>query len=199
MKLRKGILIIYQKKNKGLERFWDFNTELPVERKVMKTREVIKMKNGCENDTLPLYSVLELQVKRSKYLAEKWTDSKFFMNPTEFGWYLSKDEKYEFQLQKESDPYFFLPKHLLLGCQCKNVCSKSCGCKKDPYRLTCALATCKFCSCFDRKPSTSCDMSEESSDNSSDNESLRSEISDSMFENFDFENIDNADSDLDTF
>ena len=78
---------------------------------------------------------------------------------------------------------FFLPKHLLLGCQCKKACSKNCGCKKDQYRKTCAMATCKFCSCFIRKPATSEEnVCEESSNESSDNKSVYSDFSDTYFE-----------------
>ena len=136
------ILLIYQEKNKGFESYWEaIDSSLSVEEKVMKTRKVIKRKNGCENETLPIYSVLKLQVLRSEYLVARWTDIDCDLDPGQYGWKLGTDGTYSIQLQDESDPYFYLPKHLLLGCQCKNVCSKSCGCTKDQIRRTCSLAT----------------------------------------------------------
>ena len=193
------ILKIYQNKNKGLERFWHFDPSVPLEVKIMETRRKIKMKNGCENETLPLCSVLKLQVKRSEYLAGKWTKNECTLDPLQFGWNVGKDGCYNVQLQDLDDPYFFLPKHMLMGCQCKKECSKNCGCSKDPHRKGCSEATCKFCACFLRNQLTP-QSSKPESDNevaSSDEESVYSEFDEAFLENV--VNVHNEDDDFELF
>ena len=75
-------------------------------------------------------------------------------------------------LQDESDEYYFLPKHLLMGCQCKAECTSKCSCKKDKFRKVCSKTTCRYCTCFNRQPADDNLIDE---DESSDNEA--SEIS----------------------
>ena len=178
------IMLVYQKNAKGYERYWHFDPALTLEDKLLKTRKVTKIRNGCENETLPILSVLKLQVKRSKYLVERWTKNECNLDPQHFGWQLGKDGCYEVQLQDLEDPYFFLPKHMLMGCQCKKECKKSCGCSKDPHRKCCSVATCKFCACFERNQVSSQNNQPEADEDevSSDEESVYSDFDDAFLE-----------------
>ena len=151
------VLKSYETKNKGLNRLFlssdDFS--IPIASRLSQTREIIKSFKGSESETIPILSVLDLQVKRSEYICELWINKGCNLEPVDYGWKHSGDGNYDIMLQDENDPFFSLPQHLLLGCGCKQVCSKKCSCVRDTKRLNkCSRVTCKSCSCYKRVPDT---------------------------------------------
>ena len=102
-----------------------------------------------EMEAIPLYSVVVLHVKRAQFLVKMWTEEKFDLDPAKHGWIKCDDKKFLVQLQKDSDPYYDLPKQLLTMCQCKGECKGRCKCKKnDKISGKCSQLTCKTCACF---------------------------------------------------
>ena len=122
--------------------------------KVNTARHIIKSMKGLELDTIPLLSVLLLHIRRARYLTSMWVDEKFNEDPTDHGWVKGEDGKFSVQLQDESDPFYFLPRKLLISCSCKTECRK-CKCKKEEkISGKCSMLTCKNCPCFRRTQET---------------------------------------------
>ena len=150
------ILKVYGAKNKGLMRLLSKNEEdLSLKQRYMETRTLLKCKNGVESLSIPLESVLHLQIQRSEYIAATLLDDKLSLDPLSYGWELdpSNPNLYNIRLQNVKDPYYTLPRSLLEGCSCRKDCKiKKCKCKKDEGRANkCSRLTCKFCPCFKRQ------------------------------------------------
>ena len=63
------ILKTYEKKNVGIKRMMNIDDEnLSIALRHRQTREVIKTQRGVESDTVPILSVLDLQVRRSEFI-----------------------------------------------------------------------------------------------------------------------------------
>ena len=136
------IMTTYQNKNSLLKRLFPKCTE-SVYTRIMNTREVIKAARGVEHLTIPLPSVLELQVLRSEYVAKMWTSFGSTLNPENFGWKKTEDG-FAIKLQDTTDTYYTLTKHVLEGCGCKNICGKTCKCLKMKERAhKCTSLTCR--------------------------------------------------------
>ena len=117
---------------------------------------------GMESETIPICSVLKPHVDRSNFLTEFWTNKDCAMNPSDYGWRKGTEENtFDIILQDESDEYYYLPKHLLMGCQCRKECSAKCSCQKDKFRKVCSRITCKYCLCFKRPVSDDSEVQEE--------------------------------------
>lgn len=177
------ILNIYQQKYKGLERYWDNDSQIPLERRTQETRRVIKVMKGVERETIPIVSVLKLQVRRAIFLTEFWTNMDCNLDPTRNGWRQGVEPgSFEIVLQDESDEYYYLPRHLLMGCQCRKECSGRCSCHKDSVRKVCSLITCKYCPCFNRHSTTESIDTVDSVSNSSEDTSVSTD-----YDNFEFD------------
>ena len=147
------ILKTYEKKNVGIKRMMNIDDEnLSIALRHRQTREVIKTQRGIESDTVPILSVLDLQVRRSEFITEFWINKDCELDPANFGWKENNDKiTYNVVLQDENDPMFSESKNLLLGCGCKKMCTKKCACIRDKMRMNkCARSTCKFCPCYKR-------------------------------------------------
>ena len=147
------ILRTYEARERGIKRLFFSELEASlhtIEERINKTRSVIKAKHAVESETLPLFSVLDLQVKRAEYLTATWIDPFEDLDPGTHGWKLDDDGTYQAKLQDEEDDLYLLPKELLKGCSCKTNCmdSKRCSCRKSTRRSGCSRMTCKLCSCF---------------------------------------------------
>ena len=159
------ILRTYEARERGIRRLFFSELEASlhtIEERINKTRSVIKAKHAVESETLPLFSVLDLQVKRAEYLAATWIDPFEDLDPGTHGWKLDEDGTYQAKLQDEEDDHYLLPKELLKGCSCKTNCmdSKRCSCRKSTRRSGCSRITCKLCSCFKTGLSVNDDLEE---------------------------------------
>ena len=114
-------------------------------------RSVIKARRAVENETVPIISVLEHQIRRSLYLTESWINPELDLDPLQSGWELCED-KYSPVLQDKTDQLFTIPIQILKGCSCMKKCSDSrrCGCYKSPHRGGCSPISCKKCSCYNK-------------------------------------------------
>ena len=147
------ILKTYEKKNIGMKRMMNIDDDdISIALRHKQTREIIKIRRGVESETVPILSVLDLQVKRSEFITEFWINKDCQLDPTNFGWKENIDKTtYNVVLQDESDPLFSETQSLLQGCVCKKTCSKKCSCKTDNMRMNkCARITCRFCPCYKR-------------------------------------------------
>ena len=134
-----------------------------IEEKHASTREIVKCFKGVEASTIPILSVLNLQLKRSLFLKKSWLDPNEVENldPYEYGYRREKDGSFTVNLQNDSDPFFYLPKHLLKGCSCRTNClTKKCSRLKDEQSKKCSKVTCK-CKCWDKRQSADENMEEE--------------------------------------
>ena len=113
-----------------------------------QVRSVIKARRAVENETVPLLTVLQYQIKRAFHLADTWINPDSEADPLESGWELSEGI-FSPILQDKTDEKYIIPNEILKGCSCKKKCSDSrrCGCYKSPYRSGCSPITCKNCSC----------------------------------------------------
>ena len=147
------ILKTYEKKNIGMKRMMNIDDDdISIALRHKQTREIIKIRRGVESETVPILSVLDLQVKRSEFITEFWINKDCKLDPANFGWKENSDKTtYNVVLQDESDPLFSETQSLLQGCVCKKTCSKKCSCKTDNMRMNkCARITCRFCPCYKR-------------------------------------------------
>ena len=159
------ILLVYEKKNTGIERLFNINQNSLSER-LMSTRRLLKAKNGVENLSIPLESTLRLQCKRTLYLFNLWTNDDFKDDPCGNGWEIVNEE-YKIQLKCPNDRLHKLPEQMMLGCFCKTECSRcecsldriqdgkckcrTCKCFKNTEIQGCSIHTCKSCKCFKRE------------------------------------------------
>ena len=79
------ILKTYQNKNQLLKRLYTESPDINVDTRMMQTREVLKSARGVENLTIPLPSVLKLQIFRAEYVSKMWTSFSFTERPENFG------------------------------------------------------------------------------------------------------------------
>ena len=104
---------------------------------------------GCENEILPLTSVICI-----------WVGELTDENPNEFG-FEKRNENWKPKLQCDDDPFYTNPKTMLGGCGCKTKCSEKgnrCSCQRNPDRgnkCSCSAFTCKHCKCFKRQKESS--------------------------------------------
>ena len=125
----------------------------PIEDKLRKVRLVIKTHGAVESLTIPILSVLKLQLDRGSYLRQTWIDPQVDLNPLEFGWTLDDESKYQVSLQDPHDIFYSLPKDFLHGCSCKRDCQTGrCSCNRVKifslaWGHNCSRWTCK-CTCF---------------------------------------------------
>ena len=149
------VLKIYEKKYKEVKRFFDTkDTESPIEERIMRAWAVIKSYRALESSTIPLPSVLRLQLQRASSLRQILTNpDNTQLDPEDFGW-TREGEEYNIKLQDGTDEYYTLPKDILHGCQCKGTCqTKKCSCNRvAAFSLTnglnCSRWTCRF-KCFE--------------------------------------------------
>ena len=114
-----------------------------VESRIMKTREVIKSARGVENLTIPLPSVLKLQIFRAEYVSRMWTSFSFTQRPENFGWKRTENGLI-IKLQNSEDIFYSQTKEVTEGCNCKNICGKACKCLKLKERANkCTSITCR--------------------------------------------------------
>ena len=136
------ILMTYQNKNPLLKRHYTESPET-VESRIMKTREVIKSARGVENLTIPLPSVLKLQIFRAEYVSRMWTSFSFTQRPENFGWKRTENGLI-IKLQNSEDIFYSQTKEVTEGCNCKNICGKACKCLKLKERANkCTSITCR--------------------------------------------------------
>ena len=136
------ILKTYQDKNNLLKRLYTDGPDT-VDSRIMQTREVHKSARGVENLTIPLPSVLKLQIFRAEYVSKMWTSFSFSQRPENFGW-----KKTEIgliiKLQNTEDMFYSQTKEVTEGCSCKNICGKACKCLKSKERANkCTSITCR--------------------------------------------------------
>ena len=125
------ILKTYQEKFSSFKRLYPVDTE-NIEKKILETREVLKGAKGCENEVLPLPSVLKLQERRAEIVTCIWTGELTDEEPNEFG-FEQIDGNWKPKLQCDDDPFYSNPKTMLGGCGCKTKCSDKsnrCSCQK---------------------------------------------------------------------
>ena len=122
-------LKMYENKNKGIRRLFQSNEEMEINERIMEGRSLLKSLRGVESECLPLPSILRQQYTRANFLAEFLTCHGFKENPTSNGW-LVKDGLYEIRLQDENDPFYKVPKDMMIFCSCKSKCTDCCKCKK---------------------------------------------------------------------
>ena len=146
------ILKCYEKKNSGIKRWLNIDDlEIPLETRVRQARSIIKTFRGVESESVPLKSVIDLQIKRSLFITQFWIQKECFLDPNDFGWKQRDGNSFDIILQDEEDPLFSVPQSLLLGCACKKKCTNKCACIKDSNRYNkCSRITCKFCLCYKR-------------------------------------------------
>ena len=108
------ILDTYVAKNAGMKRFFKRDTP-SMEDKHASIREIVKCFKGQESGTVPIMSVLKLQLERSKFLQISWLHPAEAENidPGSYGYIMDKDGGYKINLQDIDDPYFSLPQSLL--------------------------------------------------------------------------------------
>ena len=122
----KSYIVQYQNKNHLLKRLYTESPET-VESRIMKTREVIKSARGVENLTIPLPSVLKLQIFRAEYVSRMWTENGLII-----------------KLQNPEDIFYSRTKEVTEGCGCKNISGKACKCLKSKERANkCTSITCR--------------------------------------------------------
>ena len=97
--------------------------------------------------TIPILSVLKLQLKRTEFLTKMWLEETHADDPENHGW-RKVDGSYEIQIQDQEDKYYKAPRDLFIGCSCKGNC-KRCACVKK--KLGCSAVTCHKCKCIKRK------------------------------------------------
>ena len=74
----------------------------------------------------------------------------FDLSPEDNGWVYINNE-YIMLLQDREDPYYALPKKMLIGCSCVRKCSAR-KCKKESMiGNACSRLTCTKCQCFKRR------------------------------------------------
>ena len=85
--------------------------------KHISTREIVKCFKGIEANTVPILSVLNLHLKRSKFLVKSWIYPNEVLNedPCKHGFRKNEDGTFLISLQDNADPFFSLPQSLLKG------------------------------------------------------------------------------------
>ena len=137
------ILKTYQNKNQLLKRLYTESPDINVDTRMMQTREVLKSARGVENLTIPLPSVLKLQIFRAEYVSKMWTSFSFTERPENFGWKRTENGLM-IKLQNTEDIFYSQTKAVTEGCNCKNICGKACKCLKSKERDNkCASITCR--------------------------------------------------------
>ena len=148
------IISTYQAKNTGVKRIMLDGQS--IEDKHASTREIVKCFKGVEASTIPILSVLKLQLQRSLFLQKSWLDPMQVENldPCQHGYRREKDGSFSVNLQDDCDPFYTLPKSLIKGCSCKssNCANRKCSCLKDTQRKKCSKVTCK-CYCWEPRQS----------------------------------------------
>ena len=115
------ILETYKNKNTGVKRFMQAGKSHSIIEKHILTREIVKCFKGIEANTVPILSVLNLHLKRSKFLVKSWIYPNEVLNedPCKHGFRKNEDGTFLISLQDNADPFFSLPQSLLKGCSCK--------------------------------------------------------------------------------
>ena len=105
---------------------------------------------ACDQVTIPLASIIELQYKRAEAILKYWTgclpqdlDAEEYF--TLMGWFITKKGEFKIKLVDTSDELYAYPRSIVKGCGCKKKKCTNCLCSRE--RNGCTSKTCK-CSCF---------------------------------------------------